>query len=496
MVKPRWMFHYNYMMNRATMRKFILTLVLIISCGLVYAQNNNLQFKSADTALQTAFQRAKVMALHYKGKPGDPVGPWYESALPPRFAFCMRDVSHQSIGAEVLGLDKENKNMLTLFVKNISANKDWCTYWEINHFGKPAPEDYKDDKHFWFNLNANFDIMNACWNLYLWTGDQEYIKGAAFKNFYEKTANEYIKTWILEPDSLLTRPAHPNVTLPYDSEDAKKRCRGLPSYSEGVQNIKMGADLIAAIYRGLLSYAEILKVNGENMKALAVLKNAEKYRQALDSKWWDENDQLYYTYFTSDNKFGKTEGETFLLWFDAIKDPVRKQKTIQHLLNNNWNIENLSYFPYILYVNGYPDQAYNYMLKLTDPKTDRREYPEVSFGVIKGFTEGLMGISADARVNRLTTLYRNTADISSTLMSVPVLHTTIDLTHKDRKTSTITNVGKIAIQWRPKFAGNYASIFIDGKRLKATHEKNWLGNQFSYANVSLKAGQKITALVK
>ncbi len=484
------------MINRATMRKAILMLVLIISCALVHAQNNNLQFKSADTALQTAFQRAKDMALHYKGKSDDPVGPWYESALPPRFAFCMRDVSHQSLGAEVLGLDKENKNMLTRFVENISANKDWCTYWEINHFGKPAPEDYRDDKHFWFNLNANFDVLNTCLNLYLWTGDQEYIKGAAFKSFYEKTANEYIKVWILEPDSLLTRPAHPNVTLPYNPADAMQRCRGLPSYSEGVPNIKMGSDLIAAIYRGLLSYAEILKINGETAKALTISKKAEKYREALDSKWWDKNDQLYYTYLSSNNKFGKTEGETFLLWFNAITDSVRKQKTIQHLLSKNWNVENLSYFPYILYVNGYPDKAYAYMLKLTDPKTDRREYPEVSFGVIKGFTEGLMGISADARYNQLTTLYRNTVDVSSTLTSVPVLNTIIDLTHEDRKTSTITNVGNVTIQWQPKFAGNYTSIFIDGKGFKAMHERDWLGNEFSYADVSLKAGQKITALVK
>jgi len=31
------------------------------------------------------------------------VGYWYEAALPGREAFCMRDVSHQSIGAETLG---------------------------------------------------------------------------------------------------------------------------------------------------------------------------------------------------------------------------------------------------------------------------------------------------------------------------------------------------------------------------------------------------------
>ncbi|MFA6126609.1 MAG: hypothetical protein WC699_04845 [Bacteroidales bacterium] len=33
----------------------------------------------------------------------DPVGPWYEAAEPGREAFCMRDVSHQSMGAHALG---------------------------------------------------------------------------------------------------------------------------------------------------------------------------------------------------------------------------------------------------------------------------------------------------------------------------------------------------------------------------------------------------------
>ena len=174
--------------------KQALLIVLLSNCWMfagLYGQGS-IQFTSSDTSLQTAFTRAKEMALSYKGKPGDPVGAWYESALPPRSAFCMRDVSHQSIGGEILGLNKENKNMLTLFVKNISASKDWCSYWEINRLGKPAPEDYRNDKEFWYNLNANFDVLNACWKLYLWTGDEDYIKGKLFENFHSKSVTDYI----------------------------------------------------------------------------------------------------------------------------------------------------------------------------------------------------------------------------------------------------------------------------------------------------------------
>jgi len=471
------------------------TLLILVNCCMlagVYGQGG-IQFTSSDTALQTAFSRAKEMALSYKGKPGDPVGAWYESALPPRSAFCMRDVSHQSIGAEILGLYKENKNMFTLFVKNISANKDWCSYWEMNRLGKPAPEDYRNDKEFWYNLNANFDVLNACWKLYLWTGDEEYIKGKLFENFFTKSATDYIESWVLYADSLLTRPAHPNAHMPFNEEDAFHRCRGLPSYSEGVPNIKMGVDLVAAIYRGLLSYSAILEANGQHAKAELYAQKATAYQQHIDADWWDNTTSLYDTYYSNNNQFGRDEGETFLLWFDALKDSTRKQKTIQHLLSNNWNIENLSYFPLIMYQNGYADKAYDYMLYLTNPSTKRREYPEVSFGVIKGFTEGLMGIDADARFNQVSTLYRSNKETTSSVNNVPVLSTFISVTHNGNKQSSFTNNGKKAVTWRAKFSGDYTLIYINNKPAKATKEKDWLGNIISFADIIVEPGKTINA---
>src|SRR3974390_2462592 len=105
--------------------KRLVFICLCFACfNLVFSQDTSLSFSSSDSTLQTAFYRAKKMALHYKGKPDDPVGPGYESALPPRDAFCMRDVAHQSLPAEVLGMSAANKNMFALFAKNISASKD------------------------------------------------------------------------------------------------------------------------------------------------------------------------------------------------------------------------------------------------------------------------------------------------------------------------------------------------------------------------------------
>jgi hypothetical protein len=83
-----------------------------------------LLLKTSDPAIQQTFEWAKTQALAYVGPKGDPVGDWYEAALPGRHAFCMRDVSHQTIGAYALGLAAQNRNMLQHFAESISEQKD------------------------------------------------------------------------------------------------------------------------------------------------------------------------------------------------------------------------------------------------------------------------------------------------------------------------------------------------------------------------------------
>src|SRR5579859_4398391 len=83
-----------------------------------------LLLKTSDAAIQQAFDWAKTQALAYVEPRGDPVGDWYEAALPGRHAFCMRDVSHQTMGAYALGLAPQNRNMLRHFAESISDSKD------------------------------------------------------------------------------------------------------------------------------------------------------------------------------------------------------------------------------------------------------------------------------------------------------------------------------------------------------------------------------------
>ena len=489
--------------------------VLVLVCSLVRGQG--VRFGGSDTALVRAFDWAKEEALHYKGQPGDPVGPWYESALPPRDAFCMRDVSHQCVGAAILGLYAENKNMLTLFARNISASRNWCSYWEMNKHGVPAPEDYRSDKEFWYNLDANFDVLSAMWRLGAWTGDSSYLDAPVFRRFGDSTAGPYIRSWVLEPDSLLTRPSHPNAPVPFHEDDAFDRCRGLPSYSEGIPNIRVGVDLVAALYRGLMTYSGMLRQRGLMAAADSFGRRAEQYRVRLERDWWNDSLRRYWTWYSSDGHFGLGEGETFLLWFDALQDTARVRRTIDHLASVRWNVENTSYLPYVFYREGFSDTARRTLLYLADPATARREYPEVSFGVIEGIVLGYMGVDVVAgassggvagassgvlagtfsgrRAGTVATLFRERGSGSAWLSDLPVLGTTLTVRHLSSIASAVVNTGSRRVVWRAEFFGSYEHASVDGRLVAMRHFSDKWGRVISYVDVKLDAGGQASVSV-
>ena len=466
-------------------------LLLIVFSFSARAQNARVSFTSSDKNLQKAFAWAKDMTLHYKGNPNDPVGPWYEAALPSRNAFCMRDVSHQCIGAEILGLSRENYNMLGLFARNISASKDWCSYWEINKLGKAAPEDYWNDREFWYNLPANFDVLYASWRLYLWTGDKRYINDPAFVNFQQRTVKEYIDQWVLAADSLLTRPIYPNKVIPFNEKDAFSTCRGLPSYSEGIPKLKTGVDLVAALYRGLLTYSDILANKGMKNEAAYYAGKAETYRNHLEKDWWDAAASQYNTLYGDNGKFAKDPSETLLIWFDALRDTARLQKTVAHMATVNSNIENTSYYPYLFYKNGLWDEARKCILYLSDPATSRREYPEVSFSVIEGIVHGLMGISPDAPSGTISTVFRMNGSGSAAIKNLPLLQTNIDLNHLSARRSLLSNHGKHAFKWKAMFYGSYSKVYANNVLCQLKAETDERGSKISSVVNVVKPGTTI-----
>lgn len=466
--------------------------ISFVGCGLKKTEEGAVMSKPNDVALLTcsdktlenAYEWARQTAFSYSHEDKDPVGYWYEAALPQREAFCMRDVAHQSVGAQILGLDRQNKNMFTHFVENISENKDWCTYWEINRYNLPAPADYTSDKEFWYNLNANFDLIQACWKMYEWTGDTTYIHNVSFLNFYEKSLNEYVERWKLQPDSIMDRPLYMNEPANFDLNNNFHTCRGLASYVENFRDLTVSSDLLAALYAGYCAYAQMNRTLGDTAKASRQEIIALKYRELLENQWWNEQNKAYYNFFTVDKAFHNGEGDVFLLWFGVANQPERIRSTVDHLLQQQWNVETLSYLPALLYRLNYSEEAYRALINL--PSMNRSNYPEVSYGIIEGVVSGMMGFVPSASKSCIMTMSHLLGiDEFAELKSISVFEGYVSLSHIGKRSSRLNNHTGRSFLWRAAFDGEHLELLVNGKKEKAIVATDLFGHVYSYVDINM-----------
>jgi hypothetical protein len=449
--------------------------------------------RSSDPKLAAAFAWAKAQALDYAfpaAAHGDPVGDWYEAALPSRFAFCMRDVSHQAAGAQVLGLGAFNLNMLRKFASGLAASRQFCSYWEIDKWNRPAPVDYKSDADFWYNLPANFDVLDACWRQYRWTGNAAYLDEPAFRDFYERSVTSYIAAWDNDGDGV---PDHRRA-------DGN---RGLGSYNEErhADQTAIGADLLAVEARAFRSYAMLLRQRGGTEKAAGLEARAAALQDLYYGKWWNpklgkfadlmlEGGELVY-----DDLFWSG---VFPLYFGFLKPGPERDALVARLAGREADgIEIESYLPEIFYRFGRDDAAYGEILKLSDPAKMRREYPEVPFALVGAVATGTMGISPDAARRVVGTRSRLTAATArAELAGVPVFGNVIEVRHDGRTRSALTNVSGPALTWRAEFDGTWPTLFVDGKKVDAALGTDEAGRPVSSVTVAVPPGKTASVSVK
>lgn len=444
-------------------------------------------FESNNAQLDSAFAWAKKKALSFAHDGTDPVGYWYEAALPQREAFCMRDVSHQAIGAAMLGLNEHNRNMFQKFAENINAEKDYCSYWEINRHNQPAPVDYENDKDFWYNLPANFDVVYNAWRLYRWTGDKNYLQHPAFQKFYALSMYNYVDHWQLNYDKVTVR----NRKLHSSNAQRFGVNRGIPTYNEGGRGeTKFGIDLTAALIAAYGAYAEILKLNGEPDKATIYANKAKREQQFLNDFWWDKQKQEYRSVQYADQSFdyfmvGNDQAFLhYLLYFDVIDDQAQVSKLMEQYRKNypKLIVELKSYLPILFYENGYTQLATQMIIDLCSPENTRRDYPENSFTVIEHVTRGLMGIDADASTNTINTLPRLETGDWAELKMLPVFSNTISVKHMGTHTTLFTNQSGAALTWRACIPGNHKYLYVNGVKQKS---EQGIDHGKSYASIAI-----------
>jgi hypothetical protein len=461
-------------------------------------ERSKLDLESSDARLVKSFQWARKQTLSYAFD-NDPVGPWYEAALPGRHAFCMRDAAHQADGAQMLGLARYNHNMLRRFAENISESRDWCSYWEIDHLNRPAPVDYKNDSEFWYNLPANYDILDTCYRMYLWTGDETYIRDPVFLNFYDRTIVDYTARWSLSPEHIMKRNS--NIEMP-------PFFRGDPTYEESSMNNLVGIDLLATQYAAFRAYAAIQTIRGNAQSAKNSIQTASQIKTLINTVWWDASQKYFYSFFNKQHQFtGRAGGD--LLYRDAVETGPKTTNALQTLLETMKTeptsaVEAKSHYAEILYRYGNSEAAYAQIMDLTRDGRERREYPEVSYSVIGALATGLMGIRVEPALSTedivaskhfktvITTLPQlTTATDWAELRYLPLQDNIMSVRHEGNRNTTITNHGKTAIAWKASFTGQFEILHVNEKPVKIHDLANYFGRVISSTTLIVPPGQKV-----
>lgn len=459
-------------------------------------QHSRLELTSSDSRLVEGFNRAKRQAMAYVFD-GDPVGPWYEAAEPGREAFCMRDVAHQSMGAHALGLARHNLNMLRRFAENVSDSKDWCSFWEIDRFNRPAPVDYQSDARFWYNLPANFDLLDACYRMYVWSGDPAYVSDPAFLNFYDRTVSDYVERWGLGPDQIMRRPRLLNVRGMLDAASKFQSARGIPGYDEGNHEYVLGADVLATQYAAYVAYARIQAARGKADLARTYLRKAADVKSLVNTTWWNGKEQYFYGRLSSDHQLEARGGGNFLYW-NVVEDGPKVRSA---LADSNRHLESL-------YRYGDQDSAYARLLDTMTPGHSRMEYPEVPYSVVGTVVNGTMGINLEAASAELSTqqgfwvetVVKTLSGLGTKiawaeLRNLPVRANEVTVRQEGNRRTVFTNQKGPALIWHAAFPGAHATLLVNGKEMQANTEKGPLGREDSWVRVTVGAGGTVTVEV-
>ena len=449
------------------------------------------QLESSDSQLNLAFQQAKQRALSCVYT-GDPVGDWY--ATKPdggSNVFCMRDVSHQSAGAAVLGLTRHTANMLRRFAQSIARSRDWCGYWIITKDGFAAPSAYNSDNDFGYCLPANFDVLRTCHRQFLWTGDPGY-QSADFLNFYEHTAKDYPATWDQDHDGIMENLRRPRVHASYYAQEP---------------HFLTGADLVAAQYAGYLTYAAMQDaIGGEGSLSKRLARDyrdkATALRKRFNSEWWNPAQNRFYSGILPDRTFAAdlvSECNVYALLFGIPEDGPKTEASLNTLESDRPKFPGAySYTPEVLYRYDRNDRAYSLLLEIAGPNFFGKDAGEVAFAVVGAVSTGLMGLAPDASKSTIETLPRLSESLKwAKLVHVPVMRNEITIEHRGTHESTLTNSAGPALQWKVSFpaveSGKPPHIAVDGVATPASRERRANSQPVVSTVVSVGPGQSRSA---
>ncbi len=417
-----------------------------------------MKFYSDKKEIRESFEWAVKRALAFAVE-NEKGGPCYEAALPERYAYCMRDMSHQAAGGHYLGLDRHNRNMIYRFAENISVTRDWCTFWEITFDGIPWWEDYTDDENFWYNLPANFDVMRACAELYELTGDEFYLTDPTVARFHDLSVTEYIKKWDRDGDGIVDR---------VDSDGY----RGICSYDEGgICGYKYALDTYSLEWTAFIVAAKVYAMQGETEKAKAAKARADEIKKTFREMWWNESEKALAPTIRRDGTMGGkfTVTKAGFCVRDGLLDEEPYLSLHMDAIERYYpslNLEEFTYVSEIFYMTGRKKSALDNLLAITDESCERRDYPEVSYTAVADYVRGYMGIRPTFTDKTVRTEFGGVEGENASIEDVPVWSGTVSVSHKGDDATEITNNTGFDFTWVATVGGKTETLTVKNGETK------------------------------
>lgn len=443
----------------------------------------------------------------------------YWAGYPFRSYYYSRDFAHQFIGAHVLGLDAQNKAMLTAFASTATSGRQYYPAWALNFDGSIGQTDYSSDTSFVRELPAPFELTQRIADGYRWTGDADYV--ASTGSLYTFAQNT-VSTFVDDHYGILSDGTANGRQVKVTQESGSDIWSGVASYNEGAPgNPVEAADALSSQYQAYLAMQVLAAAASDSTTANTYATKAGDLRTYYNNPWSvysSTSNDVVRSYDASAQKSTVWGGE--MSWFPPMKgimEPGTRRNQYMTWLNTTAlgstpaNLEAVTYLPDAFFAVRDGTTAWAWMQYVYNHINDvhggygnnfiNADYPEVSFTLVGQAIAGLLGVEPDAPDNRLTTLSQLPSSGMTWLQvsHIPIGTGKITVRHDGTTKSTLTNenpTGGSTYTWHARFSGTYPKITVNGVSQTVKTEQPEGSNGPTYTYVEVSVAPQSTAIVQ
>ncbi|MEV4951823.1 hypothetical protein [Paenarthrobacter nitroguajacolicus] len=379
----------------------------------------------------------------------------YRAGYAHRSGYYLRDFAHQAVGAQLLGLQHHNADMLNALLATATAERGGWPVWALNFDGEtPLAIDYRSPDEFVRELPAIFEMVELIHVLYRWTGDPRLL---GHRSFWRHTLDSFVAAHDTHCPNSVAESSGLGI---FD---------GAASYNEHpTARFREAGDAFGSQYAATLHAAALERANGDS-------KTAERYESVARALAWyfrstwsrNGNGEAIVNGWTVDGEPVTTWGRE-TTWFMPLKGLLADDPRTEGLLADidrlcqdpvgaPANIEALTYLPDLYLRHGNADTAWRWMRHIharrNDPHVVQQQgangsYPEVSFTLVSQVIGGLLGVQPNAPGQSVTTRASLPAEVSRLeAFGIPFGEGTIDVGSADG-TLWLRNGTRQELDWR------------------------------------------------